>query len=252
VKRVALLALSFAACHPLPPLANVRMVDLTHAFDEQTLYWPTEREGFQLKMLSEGQTEAGYYYSAYAYAAPEHGGTHVDSPVHFARGGATTDQISLEHLMAPAVVVDLSRQASANADALLTAEDLRRVELPRGSIVLVRTGWSQRWPDRKAYFGDDTPDDTAHLHFPGIAEDAAKLLIERGVVAVGIDTPSIDHGPSRDFLAHRALLGAGIPAFENLTGLEQLPSHGFYVVALPMKIAGGSGGPLRAIALVPR
>jgi hypothetical protein len=129
-------------------------------------------------------------------------------------------------------------------DALLTAQDLRTVDLPRGAIVLVRTGWSRHWPDRKAYFGDDTPGDTAHLHFPGIAEDAAQLLVARGVAAVGIDTPSIDHGPSADFRAH-LLLNADIPAFENLTGLEELPARDFWVIAMPMKIRGGSGGPGR-------
>jgi kynurenine formamidase len=228
------------------------MVDLTHTFDQQTLYWPSEREGFRLQTLSEGQTAGGYYYSAYAFASPEHGGTHLDAPVHFAEGRASTDRIPLERLIAPAVVVDITSKAERDPDAILTAQDLQDVELPHGAILLVRTGWSRRWPDRKAYFGDDTPGDTAHLHFPGIAEDAAQLLVARGVAAVGIDTPSIDHGPSSDFRAHRVLLGADIPAFENLTGLDQLPSRGSWVIALPMKIRGGSGGPLRAVALIPR
>ncbi|HEY6877156.1 MAG TPA: cyclase family protein [Polyangiales bacterium] len=232
------------------PLASLRLVDLSHAFDAQTLYWPSERDGFRLQTLAEGQTEGGYYYSAYAFAGAEHGGTHVDAPVHFAEGRATADKIPLERLVAPAVVIDISRRAAVDADALVTAEDVANV--PAGAIVLIRTGWSSRWPNRKAYFGDDTPGETTHLHFPGLSEAAAQRLVHCGVAAVGIDTPSIDHGPSRDFLAHRALLGADIPAFENLTALEQLPARGFYVAALPMKIAGGSGGPLRAVALIPR
>lgn len=255
----SLIWLALAGCHAstaFPPASHLELVDLSHAFDRETLYWPTERAGFQLKTLSEGHTEQGYYYSAYAYAGAEHGGTHVDAPIHFAEHGSTTAQIPLSKLVAPAVVIDIERKASADVDALLTVDDIttfeRGVRIEAGTIVLVRTGWSRRWPERKAYLGDDTPGETTHLHFPGISEAAAKLLVERGVAAVGIDTASIDHGPSRDFLAHRVLLGADVPAFENLTALERVPARGAWLAALPMKIAGGSGGPLRAVALIPR
>jgi kynurenine formamidase len=247
-----LLSLLLVGCQAASPLANARLVDLTHSFDQHTLYWPSEREGFRLQTLSEGPSGDGYYYAAYAFASAEHGGTHIDAPLHFAEGRASTERIPLQRLIAPAIVVDITRRAEHDPDTLLTPHDLQDVDIPRGAIVLVRTGWSRRWPDRKAYFGDDTPGDTAHLHFPGISEDAARLLVARGVAAVGIDTPSIDHGPSRDFRSHRVLLGADVPAFENLADLEQLPSRGFWLLALPMKISGGSGGPLRAVALVPR
>jgi len=235
---------------------GARVLDLTHPFDERTLYWPTSPSGFVLDRMSYGQTPGGYFYAANKLSAPEHGGTHLDAPIHFAEGKSTAEAIPMQRLVAPAVVVDITRKASADADALLAAEDLTAFEaahgaIERGTIVLVRTGWAERWPDRKRYLGDDTPGDASRLHFPGIGEAAARLLAERGIAAVGIDTASIDHGPSKDFMAHRILLGADIPAFENLASLAGVPPRGALVVALPMKIAGGSGGPLRIIAIVP-
>jgi len=122
-----------------------------------------------------------------------------------------------------------------------------------GSIVLLRTGWSAHWGNRKAYFGDDTPGDASKLHFPGYGEDAARLLVEeRQVATIGIDSPSVDYGPSLDFVVHRRGAPRGVPNLENLTNLDRLPPTGALVFALPMKIEGGSGAPLRAVALVPR
>jgi kynurenine formamidase len=118
--------------------------------------------------------------------------------------------------------------------------------------VLLRTGWSERWPDAKRYLGDDTPGDASRLHFPGYGADAARVLIARGVAALGVDTASLDHGPSSDFLVHRVANEAGVPGLENLANLAGLPETGATVIALPMKIAGGSGAPLRAVALVPQ
>jgi kynurenine formamidase len=124
--------------------------------------------------------------------------------------------------------------------------------VPRGAAVLLRTGWSARWPDRRRYFGDDTPGDASRLHFPAYGVEAARLLVEeRGVAALGLDTASLDHGPSRDFPVHRLAAAANVAGYENLTNLDALPATGAWLIALPMKIAGGSGGPLRAVAVVP-
>lgn len=240
---------------PTVPAAQ-RLVDLTHPFDEDTVYWPTEPSGFVLKKLSHGVTEGGYFYDANAFSAPEHGGTHLDAPIHFAQAGATTDQVPLERLIGPAVVVDISARAEEDRDALLEPADLDAFErqhgpIAPGTIVLVRTGWSKRWPDKLAYLGSDAPGDVANLHFPGISAEAARALVKRRVASVGIDTASIDHGPSREFWAHRILMEANIPALENLTALEELPARGATVIALPMLIRGGSGGPLRAVAVLP-
>lgn len=238
--------------------AAFRVVDLTHAFDARTLYWPTSPSGFRLDTLAAGMTPGGWYYSANAFHAPEHGGTHLDAPIHFAQGRPTVDRVPLERLVAPAVVIDVSAKAAADADYRLTRQDVldfeaRHGAIRPGTIVLLRTGWSARWPDRKAYLGDDTPNDASKLHFPSFGEDAARLLVtDRKVAAIGADVASIDYGQSQDFVVHRVASAADVPGLENLAALDQLPPTGATVVALPMKIAGGSGGPLRAIALVRR
>jgi kynurenine formamidase len=234
-----------------------RWIDLTHDFSPETIYWPTAKP-FQLEVVSAERTPAGYYYAANNFTAAEHGGTHLDAPVHFAEGKWTTDQIPLDRLIGEAVVVDVQREANANPDYRINREVLRAWEdgriRPESTIVLFRTGWSRRWPDRAAYLGTSKTGAEAvpQLHFPGIDSAAARWLVERKVRAVGIDTPSIDPGQSRTFATHQILSAANIPAFENLANLDQLPAIGSFVVALPMKIRGGSGGPLRIVALIPR
>lgn len=237
--------------------ADARIIDLTYPFDEKTLYWPTAQTGFVLETVHAGQTERGFFYAAYKFCAPEHGGTHLDAPIHFAEGQSTADAVPPARLIGPAVVVDVSAAAARDVDYRVTRADLEAFERAHGAIdpgtlVLFRTGWGARWPDRKRYLGDDRPGHAESLHFPGIGDDAARALVARNVGAVGIDTASIDHGPSRDFITHRVLLGAGIPAFENIASLEALPPRGALVIALPMKIGGGSGAPLRIVAVLPR
>jgi len=118
--------------------------------------------------------------------------------------------------------------------------------------VLLRTGWSSRWPDKRAYLGDDTPGDASHLHFPSYGAEAARLLVDRGAAVLGVDTASVDHGPSKDFLVHRILGAANVAGLENVTNLDRLPPTGAWVVALPIKLAHGSGAPpARVVALVP-
>lgn len=239
-------------------LSGYRMVDLTHALNARTVFWPTSESGFELRRLAFGPTPAGYFYAANAFAMPEHGGTHLDAPIHFAEGGVTADKIPLDRLVLPAVVIDVSAQAANDPDYRLTPDDVlgfeqRHGSIPAGSAVLLRTGWDQRWPDRKSYLGDDTPGDASRLHFPSFGVEAAKLLVEkRRVGALGVDVASIDYGQSKDFMVHRIAGARGVPGFENLRDLGALPPTGALLLALPIKIEGGSGGPLRAVALVPR
>ena len=239
-------------------LSRYRMVDLTHALNARTLYWPTSPTTFKLDQLSYGPTPGGWFYSAYAFSAPEHGGTHVDAPIHFGEGHHTVDRIPLEKLIAPTVVIDVTAKTRGDDDYRLTSDDVAAFErangrIPAGSIVLLRTGWSSRWPDRKAYLGDDTPNDASNLHFPSFGVEAARLLVqERHIAALGADVASIDYGPSKDFMVHRIAAAANVPGLENLTNLNQLPPTGALVFALPMKIEGGSGGPVRVVALVPK
>lgn len=237
-------------------LATSRLVDLSHAYDAETIFWPTSPTRFTLEVLAQGQTPGGFYYSANAFSTPEHGGTHLDAPIHFFEGRQTTDQIPLDRLIGAAVVIDISDQAAADSDYRLTAEDVLAFEaahgrIPAGALVLLRTGWSARWPDRLAYLGDDTPGDASRLHFPSYGEAAARLLVEERQVAVlGADVASIDYGQSTDFIVHRIAAERNVPGLENLTNLDQLPPVGAMVIALPIKIAGGSGGPVRVVGVV--
>jgi kynurenine formamidase len=238
-------------------LASAKVIDLSHSFDASTIYWPTSPSGFELKPLHRGLTERGFFYFANSFCSPEHGGTHLDAPMHFADGHWTNADIPPDRFVGPAVVIDVSDKAAADRDYVLTPGDISAWEsahgrIPNDSIVLLRTGWSARWPDKKAYLGDDTPGDASNLHFPSYGAEAATFLVnERHVRLIGVDTASVDNGPSRDFLVHRIVAAANVAGMENLTNLDQLPPTGAVVIALPMKITGGSGGPARVIALAP-
>jgi len=237
-------------------VTQAKIVDLTHPVDANTIYWPTETKKFELSEVHKGLTERGFFYASYRFCSPEHGGTHIDAPFHFAEAGQTTAAIPIEHLSGPAVVIDISEKAAREADYTLTAADVTDWEaehgaIPKGAVVLLRTDWSQRWPDKRTYLGDDTPGDASKLHFPSYGVEAAQLLIDRGVAILGVDTASIDHGPSKDFLVHRLAGAANVVGLENATNLDQLPATGAWVIVLPVKIANGSGAPARAIALVP-
>jgi kynurenine formamidase len=252
------------AAIPLPlaaqtiDLTATKVVDLSHVFDAKTIYWPTESKGFELLQEHKGLTKGGFFYYANKFCAPEHGGTHIDAPMHFAESRWTNSDIPLDRLIRRAVVIDISQKAEKNPDYALTPADVAEWEaahgrIPDGAIVLLRTGWSARWPDRKAYLGDDTPGDASNLHFPSYgAQAAAHLVSERHVSLIGVDTASVDHGSSRDFPVHRIIGAANVAGLENLANLEQLPPTGAVVMALPMKIAQGSGAPARVIAFAPR
>jgi kynurenine formamidase len=239
------------------PLAG-ELVDLTHPFDEASVYWPTE-EGFVLERGPAGRSPAGYWYEANRFRAAEHGGTHLDAPVHFAQGRSTVDAIPLDRLVGPGVRIDVSAACATDRDHAVTVAELEAHErehgrIPDGAIVLLHTGFGRYWPDRARYLGTARrgPEAVAELHFPGLDAAAARWLVEkRRVRAVGLDTASIDPGVSWRFETHQVLFEHEVPALENLAGLERLPPRGFDVVALPMKIRGGSGGPLRAIAILP-
>jgi kynurenine formamidase len=254
---IAMVLVATAAAASPAASDATRIIDLTHPFDADTIYWPTEA-GFTMKQGAHGVTDKGYFYASNAVCTPEHGGTHVDAPLHFWEQGAPVDAIPLEQLIGPAVVVDVSGAAAQNADYQVRVEDFLGWErshgrIPAGAIVLIRTGFGKHWPDRRRYLGTDErgTDAVAKLHFPGLLPHAAEWLVaNRKIHAVGLDTASIDYGQSKRFESHIALFRHGVPAFENVANLDKLPAKGFTVVALPMKIRGGSGGPLRIVALV--
>lgn len=239
-------------------ISKYTIVDLSHSLGPSTVFWPTSPTKFELEKLAYGKTEGGYFYAANTLRTPEHGGTHLDAPIHFSESGETTEKVPLEKLIAPAVIIDVSASAAKDRDYRARREDVLSFEnqhgpIAPGTIVLLRTGWSRHWPNTKAYLGDDTPGDASKLSFPSFGADAARLLVDdRAVAAIGIDTASIDYGRSTDFQVHRIAAAKNVPGLENLTNLDRLPPRGALVIALPMKIEGGSGGPLRAVALVPK
>lgn len=234
-----------------------KIIDLSHPFDSQTIYWPTEK-GFKLEKEAAGVTPQGYYYASNRFSAPEHGGTHIDAPRHFAANGNTVDQVPLDQLMGRAILLDVTKQCESNRDYLVSVDDFNAWEkqhgqIPNGAIVLLRTGFAKFWPDRVRYMGTDERGAAAvaKLHFPGLSPDAARwLTTSRSIKAIGLDTPSIDYGQSTLYESHQTLFAKNVPAFENLADLSTLPADGFIVVAMPMKIGGGSGGPLRVAAIV--
>ncbi|PTX64204.1 kynurenine formamidase [Kordia periserrulae] len=233
------------------------IIDLSHSYSEETVYWVTAKE-FDLDTVFMGKTDKGFFYAANNFSTAEHGGTHIDAPIHFAEKGQSVDEIPLEKLMGAAIKIDVSANALPNPDYLITVDDLKAWEkehskIPDGSIVLLQTGFAKYYPNKVKYMGTDERGDVAieKLHFPGLSPEAAEWLVQqRNINAIGIDTPSIDYGQSTYFKSHVILLEKNIPAFENLTNLDQLPNSGFEIIALPMKIKGGSGAPLRIVAIL--
>lgn len=261
---VILLIVASVGCaeSPLQPrllsLQQSRLVDLTHAFGNETIVWPTEQD-IKLIVQHAEDMPGGYYYASNRLELPEHGGTHIDAPIHFSRGRQTLDQVPIERLVGSAVRIDVADQCAGDRDYRIVIQDFKRWEsthgrIPSHAIVLLHTGFGRLWPSRQQYLGTELrgSDGVQALHFPGLHPDAATWLVhEREVKAVGIDTASIDYGRSTRFETHVALLSNNVPVFENLADLSQLPEREFDVIALPMKIDGGTGGPLRIIAVVP-
>ena len=257
IRALFAVTLSVLACAAqADALDEKKLVDLTYPFSSDTHHWPTAKP-FQFEKVAEGRTPGGFWYSSYNYGGSEHVGTHLDAPFHFAEGKWTTEQVPLSRLIGPALVIDMRRQAEMNSDYALQVSDVHAWErsharIPRDSIILIRSGWGKHWGDRKRYFGTDEAGNVKDLHFPGLSKEAAEFLVkQRGVKAVGIDTPSIDPGPSKDFLAHQVLGAGNVPIFENVAALERMPARGATVYAIPMKIKGGSGAPLRIFAFLP-
>lgn len=234
--------------------ASKNILDLTYVYDKKTMYWPTEK-GFDLKKIFYGKTPGGYFYSAYKFCTPEHGGTHIDAPRHFAKLGNTVDKIPVSQLLGDAVVISVEERVKGNKDYAITRQDILAFEkkyrpITEHDIVLFYTGWGKYWGDKKAYLGSDKFGDVKNLHFPGLSKDAAIYLVERHVKGIGLDTASLDPGISTTFWAHRILLGANIYGLENMAQLDLLPPLGAQLIVAPMKIEGGSGGPTRIYAII--
>jgi kynurenine formamidase len=251
---LALALFLFAQHHPDTAQTSAfhTVIDLTHAINASVpTYELAEQKDYQVKTVATIEKDQ---YFARNISLPEHFGTHIDAPAHFARGLWTVDQIPVERLMAPLVVLDVSTKAKQNPDYQVSVEDIAawehaNAEMPQGAVVVARTGWDARWSSVKDYRNADAK---GVMHFPGYSQEAAKFLVEgRNVLGLGIDTLSIDYGPSQDFAVHRYTLGHSLYHLENVTNLGRLPAKGAMVIVAPMKLEGGSGGPVRILALLP-
>jgi len=226
------------------------VVDLTHSINPQV---PTfeggDKPAFQAHPVASIEKD-GYF--AQEISLPEHFGTHLDAPAHFVAGTWTVDQIPPQRLVAPLIVLDVSAQAKDHPDYQISMDDIAAWEkahgsIPLGCVVMAYTGWSSRWNNGNAYRNADAK---GTLHFPGYSEDAAKFLVDaRQIVGLGIDTLSIDYGSSPNFPVHRYVLGHGVYQLENVADLNLVPPIGAQVVVAPLKIEGGSGAPVRILAL---
>jgi kynurenine formamidase len=181
----------------------------------------------------------------------EHTGTHLDAPLHFSADGASVDEIAVRDLVVPLCVVDIRAKAADDPDAQVTPDDLRawteaNGDIPDRACVAMLSGWADKAGNRQAFRGAD---ESGTLHFPGFHVEAAEMLLETGAAAIGVDTLSLDHGPSQDFAVHYAWLPAGRYGIECLAGLDRVPAAGATLVVGAPKHRGGTGGPARVLAL---
>jgi kynurenine formamidase len=228
---------------------KTRVVDLSYAINDKLVPWPGDARWFEAQVNATVEKN-GYFTRSFWML--EHYGTHLDAPVHFPPGKATVDQIPAKQLFGAAVVLDARAESAKDADYQLPAAkvkewETKHGEIPAGAIVLLRTGWAARWPDAKKYRNQDAQ---GKMHFPGFSVEAVKLLIERKASGIGCDTMSADYGASEDFAVHHLALGAGMYHLENLADLSEVPEAGAYLAVAPIKLEGGSGGPVRVFALM--
>jgi kynurenine formamidase len=228
---------------------KTRVLDLSYAIDENLVAWPTDERWFHAQ-VSASFGKDGYFTRSFWML--EHYGTHLDAPVHFALGGAAVDEIPPKYLFGPAVVLDVQVHAASDQDyqapaKLLDDWELRHGAISEGAIVLLRTGWASRWPDAQHYRNQDLSD---KMHFPGFSVEAAERCIDRKVSGLGCDTMSVDFGASDDFPVHHLAFRAGLYHLENLSDFSALPEFGAFLIVAPIKLRGGSGGPVRVFALL--
>lgn len=228
---------------------KTRVLDLSYAINDKLVPWPGDEKWFEAQVNASVEKN-GYFTRSFFML--EHYGTHLDAPAHFPPGKATVDEIPAKQFFGPAVVLDARAEGAKDADYQLPMErveawEKRHGRISAGAIVLLRTGWAERWPDAQKYRNQDAQ---GRMHFPGFSAEAAKLLIERKVSGLGCDTMSVDCGASEDFAVHHLVLGSGLYHLENLADLSALPETGAFLVVAPIKLEGGSGGPVRVYALL--
>ncbi|MCP5103531.1 MAG: cyclase family protein [bacterium] len=244
---------------PVFGMEKGKILDMTYAFGDDSIYWPTGKS-FKSEKVFWGINDQGWWYASNDYSANEHGGTHADAPIHFAQKGRTMEQIPLEEWIGPAVKIDVTGQCKKDRDYRLKTEDIKNYEkkhgkIPPGAWVIMYTGIGTRfYPDKQKVLGTEKTgkDAVKYLSFPGFSVESVKYLLkERNITGIALDTPSIDYGKSADFPVHRLLCGADKLALENIAGLDKLPSAGAVLYVIPMRIKNGTGAPARVFAILP-
>jgi kynurenine formamidase len=229
---------------------KTRVLDLAYAINDKLVPWPGDNRWFEAS-VNASVAKDGYFTRSFWML--EHYGTHLDAPIHFPPGTIPVDEIPVRRFFGMAVVLDVRREAAAQADYQIPAAciedwEKRYGRIPEGAIVVLRTGWASRWPDVRRYRNEDA---AGRMHFPGFSIGAVEQLIKRNISGIGCDTMSVDQGISADFAVHRLALGSGLYHLENLSDLSELPEAGAHLVVAPIKLEGGSGGPVRVFALLP-
>jgi kynurenine formamidase len=229
---------------------KTRVLDLAYAINDRLVPWPGDKRWFEANVNASVERD-GYFTRSFWML--EHYGTHLDAPIHFPPGKTPVDQIPPRQFFGVAAVLDVRAEGAVDADYQLPAARIddwekRHGQISEGAIVLLRTGWASRWPDARSYRNED---EAGRMHFPGFSVAAVERLIERKVSGIGCDTMSVDYGASQEFAVHHLALGAGFYNLENLSDLSELPEQGAFLVVAPIKLEGGSGGPVRVFALLP-
>jgi kynurenine formamidase len=237
-----------AEAAPVRPTRFSNVLDLTHILGPETPLFSDEDPSFSIKPFV--THESGYYGNVIAYW--EHVGTHMDAPIHFDPKGLFVDQIEPQNLVVPAVVINITAKAERDPDALVTPDDIRAYErrygrIPANAAVLLASGWGARIGSKITHRNADA---SGVMHFPGFGKEAVDfLLAERSVAGIGVDTLSLDHGPSTTFAVHYSWLSAAKWGLENLANLEAIPPSGATLFVGAPRIASGSGGPSRVFAV---
>jgi kynurenine formamidase len=237
-----------------PAGVNNTYLDMSYQYDDNTMNFPAKSHPkTTLELLFKGNMPSGTWVQSYKICSAEHGGTHIDAPSHFREDAWQLHQIPFESLVhAPAVVINITARADLDPNSAVETRDLLDWEreygrIPEGAVVFMLSGWGRYWGNETAYLGNDRKDPTA-LASPGFSEEAAKFLVERKIAGVAVDTVSLDTGDSKTYPAHEVLADANKYGIENTANIDKLPPSGAIVSILPIKIQGGTGGPVRIVA----
>ncbi|WP_066425956.1 cyclase family protein [Anabaena sp. 4-3] len=227
-----------------------RVIHLSHVIDTDIPQWPGDPP-VEFTPVAELQDD-GYHLRRFSLG--EHSATHINAPNSFYQAGVGIDQYSAQSLIVPAVVIDISTAATVNPDYILTIADVmawevQHGEIASGSVVLLYTGWQNKWSDKNAFFNQDAD---GIMHFPGFGREVTEFLLqERRIAGVGIDTHGVDSGREQSFTTNRLVLAQQGIVLENLTNLDQLPPKGTTLAIGILRLRRGSGSPVGVLALVP-